>query len=154
MDWFAVQCDGSNKQTIVNFRDLLESTRFKDGLPNTGQESTFVEAIGDSLPSAVETAKNHMLQLRQSRRHQLEERVLEDRTRFELWYNRSKEKVKVYVEKRRRDTGRVPKDVVDRARKMEKVIEDRKEFRRKWFEDSLTVVDTPYLKLAAVFAGE
>ena len=91
----------------------------------------------------------------QARLIRLEERVGEDRERFQAWHQRSLEQIAglrthylaVYG-------GTVPRNLQERLQGRRRNIDDRKQQRERWLTDTFTVVGTPYLKLAAVFVGE
>ena len=154
VDWFAVSYDPSGASEIVSLDDVLARTGLRDGLSNLGESTKLQADLDEHREAAVKLAREHMLELRARRREDLRERIEADRERFELWYLRSTAQIQAYEKRRRSDGGKVRRDVAEKVRRWTETVEGRKKRREEWFQDSLQVVERPYLKLAAAFTGE
>jgi ERCC4-related helicase len=153
VEWFAVVRHRDGEMGIQDFADLMQKTGFAEGIPNTGKESRSMGGAKEWLAIAVEVAGKHMEELRVQRRQHLQQRVDEDKARFKSWHGQSLQQIDKYEKKRRLASGALPRNVAERAQRMRHEVEQRRLQRQEWLENTLQVVGTPYLKLAAVFVG-
>ena len=154
VEWFGVRRSADGSTGVEGFEELLAETGFRAGLPNKGDESVLLEVAQENLVAAVEHAEKHMLSLCAQRTASMQERIDEDRERFAAWHRRSKEQIELIKERRKLPTGKLPRNVAEMCERLERDVEHRRRKRREWVENTLETVGTPYLKLAAVFAGE
>ena len=84
----------------------------------------------------------------------VQKRLDEDNRRFALWQKISLAKVKKQEDERRMASGKVPRDIAERCDRQRRHVEKLGQQRKEWLEHTLEVVDTPFLRLAAVFVGE
>ena len=154
VDWFAIPHTGKELQTAVCLDELVSITGLTQGLPNTGQASRLSEALQKRLPGIVGAATAHMKHLRLQRSQNVQKRLDEDNKRFDLWRRTSLGRIKLYEDSRRSASGRVPRDIAERCEHQRRDVEKLSQQRKDWLEQSLEVVDAPYLRLAAVFVGE
>ena len=111
--------------------------------------------VKGKLTEAVTAAKQYMRVHGEARLIRLEERVEEDRERFQAWHQRSLEQISgLRTHYQAVYGGTVPRNLQERLQGRRRNIDDRKQQRERWLTDTFTVVGTPYLKLAAVFVGE
>jgi hypothetical protein len=153
--WFAIQLRPGQPLEVGAFEKLLAETDFKQGLANTGQESKLTGMVKEKLTEAVTAAMQYMRVRGEARLVRLEERVGEDRGRFDVWLQRSLQQIaKDRTHYLAAYKGVVPRNLQERLQSRKRSVEDRKQQRERWLTDTFTVVGTAYLKLAAVFVGE
>jgi hypothetical protein len=155
VEWFAVHLRPGQPFEVGAFQKLLAETGFEQGLANTGQESKLTGVVKDKLTEAVTAARQYMRVHGEARLIRLEERVEEDRERFQAWHQRSLEQIsKLRTHYQAVYGGTIPRNLQERLQGRRRNIDDRKQQRERWLTDTFTVIGTPYLKLAAVFVGE
>jgi len=153
-DWFALPQSGKDLQQPVSLDELISLTGLTEGLSNTGQTSKLAPALQDGLAKVVKAANDHMKGLHRKRSQTVQKRLNEDNRRFDLWRKNSLAKIKQYEDSKRMASGKVPRDIAERCERQRREVEKLSKQRQDWLEQSLEVVDAPYLRLAAVFAGE
>lgn len=155
VQWFAVNWQAGKNLTVIPLERLLDETGFAPGLANPGQESKLTDKVKAKLGDAVREANRWITLHGESRSVRLNDRVEEDRKRFEGWYQRSLEQIgKLRTHYQAAYKGRIPRNLEENLQRRKKNVEDRKLKRDRWLTDTFEVVGTPYLKLAAVFVGE
>jgi ERCC4-related helicase len=155
VEWFAVHLRPGQPLGVGAFEELLAETGFEQGLANTGQASKLLGVAGGKLAGVVEEARRYMRLHGEARSVRLEERVEEDRGRFEVWLQRSLQQIdKDRTHYLAAYKGVIPRNLQERLQGRKRSIDDRRQQRERWLTDTFTVVGTPYLKLAAVFVGE
>src|SRR5262249_793232 len=103
----------------------------------------------------VKTAMQHMRVYGEGRIVRLEDRIEEDRRRFEAWHQRSLQQIdKDRTHYLAAHSGRLPRNLHQRLHSRKRNIAKRRAQRDRWLTDSFRIGGTPYLKLAAVFVGE
>ena len=153
-DWFAIPRSGRALESAISLDELVRTTKLAQGLANSGKPSGLMPALQNGLAEAVKVAANHMKQLRLRRSEAVQKRLNEDNLRFDLWRKNSLAKIQQYETNRRMASGRVPRDIAERCERQRREVEKLSQQRKDWLEQSLEVVDAPYLRLAAVLAGE
>jgi len=155
VQWFAVNWQAGRPLSVVSLDKLLDETGFAAGIANTGQVSRITDKVKGKLVEVVEEAKRYMKLHGDVRFLRLQERVEEDRKRFEGWYQRSLDQIaKLRTHYLASYKGRIPRNLDERLLWRKRSIEDRKLQRDRWLTDTYEVAGSPYLKLAAVFVGE
>jgi hypothetical protein len=133
----------------------LTETGFDAGIINSGKASKLTDAVRSHLAEAVNEARRYIQLHGDVRLMRLKERVDEDRQRFESWHERSLEQIsKLRIHYEVAYKGRIPRHLDESLQRRKRGIDERKHQRERWLADTFTVVGSPYLKLAAVFAGE
>ncbi len=153
-DWFAVLRQGAAPAPPMSLATLAAATGFAAGLPNTGRPPGRLEALQAALPDIVADAADHMKRLRVHRSDTVQKRLDEDNRRFALWRKNSLRAIDLHESARRMASGRVPRDIAERCARRRREVEHLSRQRTEWLEQTLEVVETPYLRLAAVFTGE
>jgi ERCC4-related helicase len=154
VDWFAIPQKGTTLEPALSLDELLQRTGLGQGLSNSGQPSKHVVSLQERLPSVVKAAVSHMKHLSVKRTQGVQKRLDEDNRRFALWQKISLAKVKKQEDERRMASGKVPRDIAERCDRQRRHVEKLSQQRQEWLEHTLEVVDTPFLRLAAVFVGE
>lgn len=153
VEWFAVTAEPSGKFTIQTLEEVIKTTGFDKGIANLGKTSSLADRAEDQLEKAVGQATKYMTGLRGERTLKLQEKIRDDGERFRRWHQRSLQQVEDYKNRRRLPTGRLPRDVEESAQRRLNDIEQRRARYEQWLQETMEVVGTPYLKLAAVFAS-
>lgn len=154
VDWFAVPCVGGDVTDPIPLEELARVTGFAGGLANTGRPSAVMEGLQRRLPETIKAARDHVRRLRQERTRNVQSRLDEDNRRFEMWRRNSLAAVQRYEDGHRLASGRVPRDIAERCERRRREVEKLSTQRQDWLEQTLEMVDTPYLRLAAVFIRE
>jgi hypothetical protein len=154
-EWFAVHMHPNQSLAVGSFEELLCETGFDQGSPNIGQTSILAEMARSRLGEAVQVAREYVQGLGKERSARLRERIEKDNERFESWYQRSLKQIEEEAARYKSSyEGRIPRDKQERLAHRRTDVEHRRAQRRKWLSDTFGVVDSPYLKLAAVFVGD
>ncbi len=155
VQWFAVHWQAGKSLSVSSLDKLLAETGFAAGIANTGQASSLTDKVKGKLVEVVEEARRYIKLHGESRFIRLQERVEEDRRRFEGWYQRSLDQIaKQRTHYEASYKGRIPRNLDEKLLWRKRSIEERKRQRDGWLTDTYEVAGSPYLKLAAVFVGE
>jgi len=127
VEWFAVHLRPGQPFEVGPFQKLLAETGFEQGLANTGQESKLTGVVSGKLAEAVTAARQYMRVHGEARLIRLEERVEEDRERFQAWHQRSLEQIsKLRTHYQAVYAGTVPRNLQERLQGRRRNIDDRK----------------------------
>ncbi len=154
VDWFAIMQADGKLLPPMGLDELARTTGFLEGLANTGRAPVRTQALQACLPDAVKAARQHMKDLRGRRTADVQQRLDEDNRRFQRWRDLSLAAVQQYEDARRLASGHAPRDIAERCERRRREVEHLSKQRQDWLEQTLEMVDTPYLRLAAVFTGE
>jgi len=154
VDWFSVGLEDGESASVHTLDEVIEATGLLEGISNPRQDIAGLGSAQDGLKRAVAIAQEHMEHLRTERGARLEQRVEEDKTRFQAWLSRSEAQIAQYENRRRLPSGGLARNVAERVQHMRQEVELRRQRRQDWLENTLEVASRPYLKLAAVFVGQ
>jgi SNF2 family DNA or RNA helicase len=152
VEWFAVHTH-KGEWAVDHFEKLMEQTGFAENTPNTELDDAVSLQAKAGLGQAVKVAEQHMDSLRESRTQRLQKKVDEDKARFKSWHGQSIWKIDQYEKKRRLEGGGLSRNIAEKVQRMREEVELRRRQRQDWLENTMQVVGTPYLKLAAVFVS-
>lgn len=142
-EWFGVQVLGKAQWQVLSFDDVLAQTRFRQGLPNTGQKANTGE-LAKLLPGAVEFSLTHLEDLRLARGQSFGDQLRIDRRKLKRWYDAAKYRLD-------------KEEMTARGAQAASVSHERDEIkalyqqRLAWLDQTFTTVNIPYLRVIAVF---
>lgn len=132
---------------------VLAETGFRAGLSNTGQPSRMADALAGLVPVAVARAREQVAAERAPGLNALRKRVRGETRRLEQWAARVGEIVNDREVRYRVKHGTVPTFLEHKLRSQRDSVQRFKQNHAEWLK-GLEAHGEPYLRLAAVFAGE
>lgn len=131
---------------ILTLEQVLSQTGFEVGLANMQEESALVSELSALLPNAVESARQHMMDLRIERGQALGEQLRNDLRELKKWYDAAMQQI---VEREANARGAQAMRLHAEKNEVQALYEQRQE----WLNDTLRAEPDPYLRIALVFAG-
>ena len=148
-EWFGVRFDGHRTIGILSLTEFLNRTQFSKRLfPNAGEFDIPV-AITSLLPIAVAEAREHMSQRRKEFDSELQVRLGEQLSNLSELEGRQLSFLECAYPEDEMLVGTRRSKKQERKRHIDAVFADY----RRWIEDTLTIEDSPFLRVAAVFLG-
>jgi len=152
VDWFGVMFRGAGEGRICSLTSVLERTRLRQGVTNpTGAVGEArLTGLLERRPVAVARAIEHMRDLRNERAADIAAPLRNDMSRLVTWKDRrakQREDERGAAAARGRHSSGAQLKLMEQRRH-----EDQQQFeaRRRWIDDTLKTVDTPYVRMAAV----
>ena len=145
-DWFGVRMTGDRAWARLSLESVIALSGVGAGMTNPGAPSKRLSRMGDLLPEAVQVAYARMRELRTQRAALEEERLGRDLAKLDDWHARSMARLQ----------GRLAGAIGSAAARLERERDQVRglyEHRQRWLQETYTVVDAPYIRLVAVFAG-
>ena len=146
-DWFGIKLNVEGKFTHIKFEEILQTTGLESRIPNSGVESVNIKFATDNLKNSVELAIEYLKNRRKERGQTEGDRLRDDLRKLKSWKESSLGK-----NRSRLDSSRGAQTA--KLKQAQKEIEALYEQREKWLNDTYSVVNAPYVRLAMVFTGK
>jgi len=144
-EWFGLLHTG-RKWDVLTLSEVLKRTGFETGLPNVEVDEARAKDIAKLLPEAVNLARQHMSDLRQTRGDTLGKRLRDDQRKLKRWHAAAMERLTAQaVNARGAQAHRLEQEQKD----VQALFDQRSE----WLTETFTAVNAPYLRLVAVFSA-
>jgi len=146
-DWFGIKLNAEGEFTHIKFEEILQTTGLESRIPNSGAESVNIKFATDNLKNSVELAIEYLKNRRKERGQTEGDRLRNDLRKLTSWKESSLGK-----NRSRLDSSRGAQTA--KLKQAQKEIEALYEQREKWLNDTYSVVNAPYVRLAMVFTGK
>jgi hypothetical protein len=152
VDWFGVRFRGRKPGGTSSLEDLLSATGLAQGLPNPGGALSveLEQELRSLLPSAVEHARDLMLELRKSRAEEIGAPLREELRKVKMWHDRRLEDLDRFREAMIERRGKLRADQESDFEAKKKEVTELHQARRRWINEGMRTVSRPYLRVAAV----
>ncbi len=145
-EWFGVRVNGGRPGTFHTLAEVLEMTGFTVRLPNPKDKPDQEKMASEALPKIVQAASDHMAGLRKERAATQRKRLQEDTRKLKRWRDEALERIET---SRAVAVGALAARLDRERRDVEALYAQR----QAWLTETFTTVDTPYLRVVAVFTG-
>jgi ERCC4-related helicase len=146
-DWFGMRLSSAGKFSQIKFEEVLQVTGLKSRVPNSGVESASMKIATDNLKKSVELAIEYLKTRRKERGQTEGDRLRNDLRKLKVWKESSLSKNRA-----RLDSSRGAQTA--KLKQAQKEVEALYVQREKWLNDTYSVVNAPYVRLAMVFTGK
>ena len=151
-DWFGVRFRGTTPAGTTSLEDLVAATRLDRSLanPGGGLPDTLAAELRALLTPAVAYARDHMLDLRNTRASELARPLRDGLRKVRRWRDRRLADLERWSEERIAAHGKLRKDQERRLEDEKREVEKRYQERQRWIDEGMRTVRDPYLRVAAV----
>jgi hypothetical protein len=142
-----------NEARVEDLDALAKRVGLTEALVNPGRKLELSRAT--SLRSAaVEAAKRHMSQKRSDRAARLTPVLKEGQQKLKEWSKRKLAEIDAREAAATSDGKKLRSDVAQRLGERRREVEHQLAQRRAWLTETMSTLDRPYLRIAAVLLGE
>jgi len=153
IEWFGVLFDPAGGHEIYGFAELMDLTALKGALHNTGVPVD-TAPFAARIPTAVEVARAHMLDLRTARTAVFETPMHRELSRVQAWRDKALAHLDTWKDARLKGRDRLRADQQRTFDDRAKEIERRVSSRERAVRDTLTTLAEPYVRIGAVLIGQ
>lgn len=151
-EWFAVHVERSGELHESPLRELVSRLGLNAPLVNPGK-SLDTAALEALRPQVVTYAEQYMARARDERRQRLMPVLKEGQKRVKAWAKRKLAEIDARVAKASSSSGKLRKDLQQRYEAQRAEVEQQLQARDRWLKETLSTVETPYLRIAAVLVS-
>lgn len=148
-EWFVIRFDNSDQPHLEPLSELVPRVGLSEGLNNPNQPMDLSRAAA-LRPTAVAAAKQHMETQRNARRERLYPLLKDGQQRLNEWAKRKLQEIEARKAAATSDGKALRADVAQRLEARQSEIERQREQRKTWLTHTMSTVQTPYLRIAAV----
>lgn len=149
--WFGVKVNViSNEIGIMNFSEFNEKLMLENGFINSGQLSINKSTLEEYKLTAIKMVKDKLNGLREVRKNNLAQTMVEDQRKLENWKKSKLVQIKNEISQKELNNT-LNKAIKAKLESKEKEVLRIYSQRRDWIRESMATDANPYLKIAAVF---
>ncbi|MEN9578920.1 MAG: hypothetical protein RJA70_1929 [Pseudomonadota bacterium] len=152
-EWFAVRFLQDGSPTVEALAELVERTGLAEMQVNPGGAPDVTRAMA-LRAQAVELAKQHMADKRAERAKSLMPQLKDRHRKLTDWANRKLAELQAREESATSDGKKLRADLAQRLAERRREVEQQRAQQNKWLKETMSTIETPYLRIAAVLLGE
>lgn len=152
-EWFAVIFADGKDPRVEQLESLIARTGLAEALVNPGRP---LDVSGPTAlrAAAVEVARSHMRARRDERSARLTPILKESHQKLKEWAKRKRAELDAREAAATSDGKKLRADVAQRLAERRREIDAQEEQRRRWLKDTMSTIDRPYLRIAAVLLAD
>lgn len=151
-EWFAVRFDARGRASTEPLSEFAARAALDRPLVNPGRPLD-VSVLEARRGAAVEQARAYMAQIREERRARLMPRLTEGQRKLRDWARRKLAELDAREQAATAGGAKLRSDVAQRLAERRRDIERQMAARATWLKKTMSTIETPYLRLAAVFVA-
>jgi hypothetical protein len=153
-EWFAVIFGKDGEARTEELGELVKRTGLASALVNPGGKP--IDAAGPTAlrSKAVELARKHMSAKRTERGERLTPVLKDGRQRVKAWARRKEAELDAREAAATAGGQKVRSDVAQRIAERRREVEHQLEQRDRWLRETMSTIEKPYLRIAAVLVAE